>query len=108
MVSVSEVSSHPKDCAAECYRDQENRDVISLYMSLYGAICRYISLYVHKLTGWFTSPNMIFHTRTWLLGCGNYVCLVAWLREFRRTVEIITRTLREVVTRVRLCGHTRG
>ena len=27
--------------------------------------------------------------------------LVAWLREFRRTVEIITRTLREVVTRVR-------
>ena len=28
-----------------------------------------------------------------------------WLREFRRTLEIITRTLREVVNRVRLCGH---
>ena len=35
--------------------------------------------------------------------------LVAWLRELRRTLEIITRTLREVVDRVRLCGHhTRG
>ena len=34
--------------------------------------------------------------------------LVAWLQEFCRTVEIIARTLREVVTRVRLCGHTRG
>ena len=31
--------------------------------------------------------------------------LVAWLREFRRTLEIITRTSREVVNRVRLCGH---
>jgi len=31
--------------------------------------------------------------------------LVAWLREFRRTLEIIARTLREVVNRVRLCGH---
>ena len=31
--------------------------------------------------------------------------LVAWFREFCRTVEIITRTLREVVTRVRLCGQ---
>jgi len=31
--------------------------------------------------------------------------LVAWLREFCRTLEIITRTLREVVNRVRLCGH---
>ena len=36
-------------------------------------------------------------------------CLVAWLREFCRTLEIIARTLREVVNRVRLCGHhTRG
>ena len=35
--------------------------------------------------------------------------LVVWLREFRHTLEIITRTLREVVNRVRLCGHhTRG
>ena len=31
--------------------------------------------------------------------------LVAWLREFCRTLEIIARTLREVVNRVRLCGH---
>ena len=31
--------------------------------------------------------------------------LVAWLREFCRTVEIIARILREVVTRVRLCGQ---
>ena len=37
------------------------------------------------------------------------MCRVAWLREFCRTLEIITRTLREVVNRVRLCGHhTRG
>ena len=36
-------------------------------------------------------------------------CLVAWLRELRRTLEIIARTLREVVNRVRLCSHyTRG
>jgi len=35
--------------------------------------------------------------------------LVAWLREFCRTLEIIARTLRKVVNRVRLCGHhTRG
>ena len=35
--------------------------------------------------------------------------MVAWLREFCRTLEIITRTVREVVNRVRLCGHhTRG
>ena len=33
------------------------------------------------------------------------VVLVAWLREFHRTLEIIVRTLREVVNRVRLCGH---
>ena len=33
------------------------------------------------------------------------MALVAWLREFRRTLEIIVRTLREVVNRVRLCGH---
>ena len=32
----------------------------------------------------------------------------AWLLEFCHTVEIITRTLRKVVTRVRLRGHTRG
>jgi len=39
----------------------------------------------------------------------EYRDLVAWLREFCRTLEIITRTLREVVNRVRLCGHhTRG
>ena len=31
--------------------------------------------------------------------------LVAWLWEFCRTLEIITRTLREVVSRVRMCGH---
>ena len=31
--------------------------------------------------------------------------LVARLREFRRTLEIIARILREVVNRVRLCGH---
>ena len=31
--------------------------------------------------------------------------LVGWLREFRRTLEIIAGTLREVVNRVRLCGH---
>ena len=30
--------------------------------------------------------------------------LVAWLREFCRTVEIIARTLREVVNREKLCG----
>ena len=30
--------------------------------------------------------------------------LVAWLREFRHTLEIITRTLREVVNREKLCG----
>jgi len=36
-------------------------------------------------------------------------CLVAWLREFYRTLEIIARTVREVVNRVRLCSHhTRG
>ena len=34
-----------------------------------------------------------------------YLFSVAWLREFCRTLEIITRTLREVVNRVRLCGH---
>ena len=34
-----------------------------------------------------------------------YKFLVVWLREFRRTLEIIARTLREVVNRVRLCGH---
>ena len=34
-----------------------------------------------------------------------WMSVVAWLREFRRTLEIITRTLREVVNRVRLCGH---
>ena len=38
--------------------------------------------------------------------CGT--SLVAWLREFRRTLEIITRTLREVVNRVRLCGQPKG
>ena len=32
-------------------------------------------------------------------------CLVAWLREFRRTLEIIARPLHKVVNRVRLCGH---
>ena len=31
--------------------------------------------------------------------------MVAWLRELRRTLEITVRTLREVVNRVRLCGH---
>ena len=37
---------------------------------------------------------------------GMLLCsLVAWLWEFCRTLEIITRTLREVVNRVRLCGH---
>jgi len=55
----------------------------------------------------------------WGAGCGqnkvqpNTVTvsrsLVAWLREFCRTLEIIARTLRKVVNRVRLCGHhTRG
>ena len=38
-----------------------------------------------------------------------FVCFVwlldAWLLEFCRTLEIIARTLREVVNRVRLCGH---
>ena len=31
--------------------------------------------------------------------------LVAWLRGLRCILEIIARTLREVVNRVRLCGH---
>ena len=34
-VSVSEVRSHLKDCAAERYRDQADRDAIGRYMSLY-------------------------------------------------------------------------
>ena len=33
------------------------------------------------------------------------VCLYACMLGFRRTLEIISRTLREVVNRVRLCGH---
>ena len=36
---------------------------------------------------------------------GLFCCLLFWLREFCRTVEIMARTLHEVVTRVRLCGH---
>ena len=35
----------------------------------------------------------------------GHSALVAWLREFCCTLEIITRTLREVVNRVRLRGH---
>jgi len=34
-VSVLEVRSHPKDCAAERYRDQAGRDAIRRFMSLY-------------------------------------------------------------------------
>ena len=49
---------------------------------------------------------IIYHLLLLLLLLG---CLVAWLREFCRTLEIIARTVREVVNRVRLCGHhTRG
>ena len=35
------------------------------------------------------------------MSCSLYACML----EFRRTLEIITGTLREVVNRVRLCGH---
>ena len=35
----------------------------------------------------------------------QYSTLYACMRGFRRTLEIIARTLREVVNRVRLCGH---
>ena len=51
-------------------------------------------------------------TESWRLGCGQDprappdrdIDLVAWLLEFCRTLEIITRTLCEVVNRERLCG----
>ena len=37
--------------------------------------------------------------------CMLALTLVVCLREFCHTLEIITRILREVVNRVRLCGH---
>ena len=40
-----------------------------------------------------------------MLVCIVAHCLYACMLELRRTLEIIVRTLREVVNRVRLCGH---
>ena len=42
------------------------------------------------------------------LDCASTTCLYACMLEFRRTLEIITRTLREVVNRVRLVAWLLG
>ena len=123
MVSVLEVHPHPKDCAAECYRDQENRDVImvagiSSMVAWLREFCRTLEIIKRTLREVVNRVRLCGrHTRGYSRGevhvygavirpkVVSTVCLYACMLGFCHTLEIITRTSREVVNRVRLCGH---
>ena len=75
---------------------------------------RWLSAHESSTKGEYSFPhNALLKDPAQTMGLNDSDCttsepslgLVAWLREFCHTLEIITRTLREVVNRVRLCGH---